>query len=76
VTAVATKRRPRHERDATPQAPRARGLQPVCGALLHRSIDMEGVWFEQRCVGQAHGHGERHLPGPWLEVTADVKEIF
>ena len=74
MNVVATKRRPRHERDAKPQAPRARGLQPVCNALLGTSIDVEGIRFELRCVGQVHGHDERHLPGDWVEIAPP--EVF
>ena len=76
MSVVATKRRPKHERNAKPQAPRARGLQPTCGALLHRSIDMEGVWFELRCVGQVHGHDERHLPADHWVMVGPVEDVF
>jgi len=76
TTAMAIRRRPRHERNVKPQAPRARGLQPTCGALLGRSVDVEGVWFEQRCIGQAHGHDERHLPGTWVEIAAVDEDVF
>jgi hypothetical protein len=75
VSVVAIKRRPKHERNAKPQAPRARGLQPKCGALLGTSIDVEGVRFELRCVGQAHGRDERHLPDDhWVECAYDPTE--
>lgn len=75
MTAVATKRRPRHERDEKPQAARARGLQPACGALLRTSTDAEGIRFEQRCIGLAHSGDTRHLPGEWVEI-ASVDEVF
>lgn len=74
MTDVAIRRRPRHERDAKPQAPRARGLQPKCGALVNSGED-NGIRIEQHCEARLHGDDERHLPGSWIDI-GPIDDIF
>lgn len=75
MTAVATKRRPRHERDAKPQAPRAQAGELKCDEFLRAVLD-NGVRYEQRCDARAHGGDERHHPGQWTELPFDPTAPF